>query len=140
MLLNKQLTSNYQLVELVIPANSPNQKFSFTDQPLLRDKAIEKIECYNFGAVLLSPAGNAVGLPSLDVYVTFATDGGDEFIQNIAAMELNAVNSYGGGVLALNGGFTIGLRKIIFPKSYITYSASAPVGTQYSFVFGIYYK
>ena len=51
MLLNKQLTSNYQLVEITIPANSPNQKFSFPDQPLLRDKAIEKIECYNFGGV-----------------------------------------------------------------------------------------
>ena len=140
MLLNKQLTSNYQLVELIIPANSPNQKFSFTDQPLLRDKAIEKIECYNFGSVFISPAGNAVGLPTTNVYVTFATDGGDEFIQNIAAPELNGVCSYGGGFLALNGGFTIGLRKIIFPKSYITYSAAAPVGTQYSFVFGIYYK
>jgi hypothetical protein len=140
MLLNKQLTSNYQLVELVIPANSPNQKFSFTDQPLLRDKAIEKIECYNFGSVFQSPSGYAVGTPNLNIYVTFATDGGDEFIQNIAAMELNAVSNYAGGVLALNGGFTIGLRKIIFPKSYITYNVSSPTGSPYSFVFGIYYK
>ena len=126
MLLNKQLTSNYQFVELLVPANSPNQKFSFPDQPLLRDKAIEKIECYNFGSVQLSPAGNGVGVSTLNMYVTFATDGGDEFIQNISAMELNAVNNYTGGVLALNGGFTIGLRKIIFPKSYVTYSVASP--------------
>lgn len=139
MLLNKQLTSNYQLVELQIPANSPNQKFSFTDQPLLRDKAIEKIECYNFGAVFTSPAGYGVGLPTTNVYVTFATDGGDEFIQNIAAMELNGTTS-AGGYATINGGFTIGLRKIIFPKSYITFNQAAPVGTAYSFVFGIYYK
>ena len=139
MLLNKQLTSNYQLVELQIPANSPNQKFSFTDQPLLRDKAIEKIECYNFGAVLGSPAGYPVTLPTTNVYVTFATDGGDEFIQNIAAMELNGTTS-SGGYATINGGFTIGLRKIIFPKSYITYNQAAPVGSVYSFVFGIYYK
>ena len=56
MLLNKQLTSNYQLVEIQVPANSPNQKFSIPDQPLLRDKSIEKIECYNFGSLLASPS------------------------------------------------------------------------------------
>lgn len=139
MLLNKQLTSNYQLVELQIPANSPNQRFSFTDQPLLRDKAIEKIECYNFGAVFLSPLGFPVALPTENVYVTFATDGGDEFIQNIAAMELNGTTS-AGGLATINGGFAIGLRKIIFPKSYITYSVATPVGAAYSFLFGIYYK
>jgi len=139
MLLNKQLTSNYQLVEITIPANSPNQKFSFPDQPLLRDKAIEKIECYNFGGVGISPTGTAIGLPTTNVYVTFATDGGDEFIQNIAAMELNGTTS-AGGLATINGGFTIGLRKIVFPKSYITYSQATPIGTQYAFLFGIYYK
>ena len=140
MLLNKQATSNYQLVELLVPANSPNQRFNFADQPLLRDKAIEKIECYNFGAVLQSPQGYAVGLPTPNAYVTFATENGNEFIQNISAIELNGTLSYSGGFTTTNGGFTIGLRKIVFPKSYITYSAPAPVGTAYSFVFGIYYK
>ena len=139
MLLNKQLTSNYQLVQITIPANSPNQKFSFPDQPLLRDKAIEKIECYNFGGVGISPTGTAIALPTTNVYVTFATDGGDEFIQNIAAMELNGIiNST--NLTTINGGFTIGLRKIVFPKSYITFSQATPIGTQYAFLFGIYYK
>jgi hypothetical protein len=140
MLLNKQLTSNYQFVEILVPANSPNQRFQFPDQPLLRDKAIEKIECYNFGSVLRSPNGNDVALANLNTYVTFATDGGDEFIQNIAAMELNAVNNYTGGILAINGGFTIGLRKIVFPKSYVSYNVASPAGSAYSFAFGIYYK
>jgi hypothetical protein len=140
MLLNKQLTSNYQLVELLVPANSPNQRFNFPDQPLLRDKAIEKIECYNFGSVQQSPQGYAVGLPTSNVYVTFATENGNEFIQNIAAIELNGILNYLGGFTSINGGFTIGLRKIVFPKSYITFSAAFPTGTAYSFVFGIYYK
>ena len=140
MLLNKQLTSNYQLVELLVPANSPNQRFNFPDQPLLRDKAIEKIECYNFGAVALSPQGYAVGLPTPNAYVTFATDNGNEFIQNISAIELNGTLSYAGGYLSINGGFNIGLRKIVFPKSYVTFASASPVGTAYSFVFGIYYK
>jgi hypothetical protein len=139
MLLNKQLTSNYQLVEIIIPANSPNQRFSFPDQPLLRDKAIEKIESYNFGGVGISPTGTPVALPTTNVFVTFATDGGDEFIQNIAAMELNGIiNST--NLTTINGGFTIGLRKIVFPKSYIQFSQATPIGTQYAFVFGIYYK
>jgi hypothetical protein len=139
MLLNKQLTSNYQLVEITIPANSPNQRFAFPDQPLLRDKAIEKIETYNFGGVGISPTGTPIALPTTNVFVTFATDGGDEFIQNIAAMELNGVIN-ATNLTTINGGFTIGLRKIVFPKSYIQFSQATPIGTQYAFVFGIYYK
>lgn len=142
MLLNKQLTSNYQFVEIIVPANSPNQKFNFPDQPLLRDKAIEKIECYNFGGIISeSPSGYPLTLPTSNVYVTFATDNGNEFIQNISAIEFNAINQYqAGGYLTTNGGFTIGLRKIVFPKSYITYSLPVAIGTAYSFGFGIYYK
>ena len=140
MLLNKQLTSNYQLVELLVPANSPNQRFNFPDQPLLRDKAVEKIECYNFSVtVALSPQGYPVALPTPNVYVTFATNNGNEFIQNISGIELTGTLSYA-GITSINGGFNIGLRKIVFPKSYITFSAAAPVGAAYSFVFGIYYK
>ena len=140
MLLNKQLTSNYQLVELLVPANSPNQRFNFPDQPLLRDKAVEKIECYNFSvAVALSPQGYPVALPTPNVYVTFATNNGNEFIQNISGIELTGTLSYA-GITSINGGFNIGLRKIVFPKSFITFSAAAPVGAAYSFVFGIYYK
>jgi len=142
MLLNKQITSNYQFVELTVPANSPNQRFNFPDQPLLRDKAIEKIECYNFGGqVSESPQGNPLALPTANVYVTFATDNGNEFIQNIAALEFNPINQFqAGGYLNLNGGFAIGLRKIVFPKSYITFSIPVPIVTAYSFGFGIYYK
>ena len=106
---------------------------------MLRDKAIEKIECYNFGGVGISPTGTPIVLPTTNVFLTFATDGGDEFIQNIAAMELNGVISATLNT-TINGGFTIGLRKIVFPKSYIQFSQATPIGTQYAFVFGIYYK
>jgi hypothetical protein len=140
MLLNKQATSNYQLVQLTVPSNSPNQRFNFLDQPLLRDKAIEKIECYNFGFVFYSPNGTPVALPSTNVFVTFATDNGNEFIQNIPALEFNATSSFAGGYTTMNGGFNIGLRKIVFPKSYLTYSTSQSVGGAYCFLFGIYYK
>ena len=142
MLLNKQLTSNYQFVELTVPANSPNQRFNFPDQPLLRDKAIEKIECYNYGGnISESPQGYGLVLPTSNVYVTFATDNGNEFIQNISALEFNPINGYSAGAyINMNGGFSIGLRKIVFPKSYITFSIPVPIVTAYSFGFGIYYK
>lgn len=142
MLLNKQATSNYQLVELIVPANSPNQKFNFADQPLLRDKAIEKIEYY-LGANLLqhAPSGNTSGTAATpNVYLTFADQNGFEFIQNMPIMEIFGLGDTTSVYNTKNGGFDIGLRKIVFPKSYVTYSASTPVGTTYSICFGIYYK
>lgn len=142
MLLNKQSTSNYQLVELLVPANSPNQRFNFADQPLLRDKAVEKIEWYFNQFVNRAPSGTANNTAAnTNVYVTFADQSGFEFIQNIPIWELQAlgdstVNNYN----TKNGTFNIGLRKIVFPKSYITYNITSPVVIPYSILFGIYYK
>jgi hypothetical protein len=142
MLLNKQATSNYQLVELKIPANSPNQRFNFQDQPLLRDKAIEKIEYY-LGASLLAhaPSGVISGTAaSVNVYVTFADQSGFEFIQNIPIWELQGLGNTANLYNTKNGLFNIGLRKIVFPKSYVTYNAPAIIPVAYSICFGIYYK
>jgi hypothetical protein len=142
MLLNKQVTSNYQLVELLVPANSPNQRFNFQDQPLLRDKAIEKIEYY-LGASLLAhaPSGNRSGTAATpNVYVTFADQSGFEFIQNIPIMEIYGLGDTTTVFNTKNGIFDIGLRKIVFPKSYVTYSTSTPISVPYSICFGIYYK
>jgi hypothetical protein len=102
----------------------------------------EKIEFYNFGGqVSESPSGNPLTLPTVNVYVTFATDNGNEFIQNISAIEFNPINGYSAGAyINMNGGFAIGLRKIVFPKSYITFSIPVAIVTAYSFGFGIYYK
>lgn len=142
MLLNKQATSNYQLVELKVPANSPNQRFNFQDQPLLRDKAIEKIEYY-LGANLLAhaPSGVISGTgANPNVYVTFADQSGFEFIQNMPIWEIQGLGSTAQIYNTKNGLFNIGLRKIVFPKSYITYNVPTPIPVAYSICFGIYYK
>jgi hypothetical protein len=143
MLLNKQATTNFQLVQVLIPANSPNQKFNIPDQPLLRDKVIEKIETYNNLLIGAAPNGTVCQLPTNNAYVTFADQSGFEFIQNQSYWEFNGL--YGNGnananSFTINGTFNIGLRKIVFPKSYITFSASNATGTPYTILFGIYYK
>lgn len=141
MLLNKQLTTNYQLVELQIPAGSPNQKFNFPDQPLLRDKAIEKIEVYNnsTNCLTLSPAGYTTLVPNFNAYLTLVTDNGREFVQNILIWELIGVNAIA-SFMVMNGGFDIAPRKIVWPKSYITYNTGTVAGATYSWCFGVYYK
>ena len=141
MLLNKQLTTNYQLVELQIPANSPNQKFNFPDQPNLRDKAIEKIEIYNNSSLCLAtaPSGFTTTVPNFNAYLTLVTDNGNEFVQNILVWELIGVNAYA-SFMTTNNGFNIALRKIVWPKSYITYNLGTVAGATYSWCFGIYYK
>lgn len=142
MLLNKQATSNYQLVELLVPANSPNQKFVFPDQPLLRDKAIEKIEWYLNFWVDHAPSGTRNNTAAnSNVYVTFADQSGFEFIQNMPIWELQAIgDSTANNYNTKNGTFDIGLRKIVFPKSYILYNVASAIVVPYSVCFGIYYK
>jgi hypothetical protein len=137
MLLNKFSCSNYQLVELIVPANSPNQKISFQDQPLLRDKAIYCVQYIQ--GIATSPSGNLVGLASNNVYLTLATDGGNEFIQNQPLVENSPINNLSSFV-NFNGSIMFAPRKVVFPKCYITYSVSSPVGVQYSILFGVYYK
>jgi hypothetical protein len=139
MLLNKQSTLRYQLVELQVPANSPNQKFYFADQPLLRDKIIEKIECYNNGTIQTAPSGYSSVQPNLNSYVTFATDNGREFIQNIPTWELIGINRTDSWQ-TLNGTFTFGPRRIVFPKSYVLINTPTPIANTYSYIFGVYYR
>lgn len=137
MLLNKFSCSNFQLVELIVPANSPNQKISFQDQPLLRDKAIYCVQWIQ--GIATTPSGNQNTLASSNVYLTLATDGGNEFIQNQPFPENTPINNLGSYV-NFNGSIIFAPRKIVFPKCYVTYSVSSPLGFQYSILFGVYYK
>lgn len=137
MLLNKFSCSNFQLVELIVPAGSPNQKISFQDQPLLRDKAIYCVQWIQ--GIATSPSGNPVQLASANVFLTLATDNGNEFIQDQPFPENSPINNLGSYV-NFNGSVIFAPRKVVFPKSYITYSVSSPLGIQYSILFGVYYK
>jgi hypothetical protein len=137
MLLNKFSCSNFQLIELIVPVNSPNQKISFQDQPLLRDKAIYCVQWIQ--GIATSPSGNPVQLASANVFLTLATDNGNEFVQNQPFPENSPINNFGSYV-NFNGSIAFAPRKVVFPKSFITYSVSSPLGIQYSILFGVYYK
>jgi hypothetical protein len=137
MLLNKFSCSNFQLVELIVPVNSPNQKISFQDQPLLRDKAIYCVQYIQ--GIATSPSGNPVQLASANVYLTLATEGGNEFIQNQPLPENSPLNNIF-SFINFNGSIIFAPRKVVFPKCYITYSVSSPFPLQYSILFGVYYK
>ena len=90
-----------------------------------------------------APSGNSATTPNFNIFVTFATDNGREFIQNIPLQELTGLASYGftsSQSSTFNGTFNIAPRIIIFPKSYIQIPVSNPFATIFSYVFGFYYR
>lgn len=138
MMLNKLSATKFQLVELKVLANTNSTRLYFQDQPNLRDKTIEKIEFYD--RITLSPTGLNSGVGVQSSFVTFADSNGDEFIQNINIHELNGIYGNANTVNTFNKPFTILPRKIVFPKSFVSYSVPNPVPFAYSILFGIYYR
>lgn len=141
MILNKHSVQNFQLVELLIAANSANTKYFFPEQNLLRGRIVDKIEFYPGDAANPAPSGNTAGLTVPTAYLTLVNDSGDEFVQNIPVAELTGVfHGFIRRVETYNAPFTIVPSKIIWPKSYISYAEPSGVITNYSVLFGVYYK
>lgn len=140
-MLNKFSASNFQLVELKVPANTSSSRFYFQDQPNLRNKIIEKIEYYDGISVPFAPSG----LPNtglVSAYLTLADGNGNDFIQDINIYELNGIYSKftNGNPISFNAPFTIKPRNIVFTKSFISLSSVLALPNAYSICFGVYYK
>lgn len=141
MILNKHSVNNYQLVELLITANSANTKYFFPEQNLLRGKIIDKIEYYPDNAANPAPSGNAAGLTVQTAFLTLVDESGDEFVQGMPIAEIIGIfTGFLNRTESANGPFTMFPRKVIWPKSYISYPVANPLPTNYSVLFGVYYK
>lgn len=140
----------FQLVELLIPATvaSAGQKVYFQDQPQLRTLKnsstvyIQKIETYSEESVPFSPlSANAVAdAAAIRNAVLVLNVEGTEAFQYIPLSRLNTV--YNGA--ATGSPFTNqemyfkDLKDTDWSKSYVQF-ATAPAGTPYSYLFGVYY-
>lgn len=141
MMLNKFAATNFQLVELKVPANTNSTRLYFQDQPNLRNKIIEKIEYYDARSVPFAPSGvSNNGL--ISAFLTLADASGNDFVQDINIYEINAIYSkfIGGNPISFNAPFTLKPRNIVFTKSYVSLSTPNPIPSAYSICFGVYYK
>lgn len=140
MQLVKQSVTRFQLVELQIPANTPNNRINFVDQPNLRGRKIERIEWYDSAIVNPAPSGISTVLANASCFLTLSDENGFEFVAGIPIYELAALNQTFFSSTPFNGGLPLDPRVISFPKSYISFSSSSPVGTARSIIFGVYFK
>lgn len=140
MMLNKFSTNNYQLVEVVIPANTNSSRIYFADQPRLRGKKIELVEWYDPAFVNPAPSGLNTALATNNVFFTLCDVTGFEFVSDMPIYEIGGIKQIAAGNTTLNGNFALEPRVINFTKSYISFSTSAPVGTSRSIVFGFYFS
>jgi hypothetical protein len=142
MMLNNFAASNYQLVELKVPANTTSTRVYFQDQPNLRNKIIEKVEFYDSFLLPNAPSGVANNLSQPTSFITFADGTGNEFVQEMNIFELIGFLSVpeNGVPNSFNAPFTFKPRNIVFTKSYVSYSFPNPLAFAYSICFGVYYK
>ena len=139
MLINKNAISNTYTVEVVIPSGSTSLQFFFPDVPYLRDKLITGVTTSTSQTGVSTGLGNiAVSVSGINMFVTFQTFSGEQFIQNIPAIELT--NNLGGSNTVINTNTIWGFapRNIVFPKSFI-YFPSAGFATGSVAQFNIFY-
>lgn len=140
-MLNNFAASNYQLVELKVPANTNSTRVYFQDQPNLRNKIIEKIEIYSSFAFPNAPSGVSNSLTSLEAFLTLSDSSGNDFIQDLNVWEINGIYYLTNSVPQnFNAPFCLKPKNVVFTKSYISYAISNPSINAYSICFGVYYK
>jgi hypothetical protein len=142
-------TPNFELVELICPANSGNRVF-FQDVQQLRAQSGQNVEvvaidAFSNQAVSLSPTGNTmIAIADFKKAFLVLNEGGRELKNKIPLALLNrvdadfsvAANFVPGQVLPFE---FESLRNVDWTKSYVMF-ASAPVATSFSVLFGVHYR
>lgn len=140
------LTKNFQLLELVIPANAgANRDFFFQNQPQLQsvigDKTVfvKAVETFNDECISFSPmtAGNPIATAAeLQIAVLTLNEGGTE---NKKQIPLGAMNRIWDTAPFTWQPFVFkDVWAIDWTKSYVTLVDTGP-GAQFSFLFGVHY-
>lgn len=140
----------YELVELVIPANSPGTRFPYPDIPQLRDDTTQDIvimglETFAVDAMPLSPNGNTVAtMADLQNSFLILYIDGEESIRQIPLVRMQPIWQ------SLNTGLLQGVQReldvenlrVDWNKSYIQAATPYAVGAnpQFSIMLGVWYK
>jgi hypothetical protein len=140
----------YELVELVIPANSTGTRFPFPDIPQLRDDTTQDIvimgfETFAVDTLPLSANGNPV-ISMADLRNSFLTlyIEGEESVRQVPLVRLQPIWQ------SLNTGLLQGIQtelavenlRVDWNKSYIQAAEAYDGGTndQFSILLGVWYK
>lgn len=138
-----------QILELVVAGVSGGNTqvvMYFTDQPFLRDKLLNSIECYNATDIPKSPLGNALvsSAQMSEAYLTLygddpeSIDGAGQWVQQVPLVSLHRVNNGSTPyVFQLDDFYP---RKITWEKSFITLTTALANTTNLSFIFNIGYQ
>jgi hypothetical protein len=132
------------LVEIVVPANSTQQKIQFTDQPYLRSKMIYGLETYSINDVPVSPQGN--GVASTDqmskAYLTLYTTDPDnatnqgQWIQDIPMWEFHSLQNAANDPFSREK-YLLDGQTIIWEKSFIILTSALGSSANVSFLFNV---
>lgn len=133
-----------QLVEIVVPANSTQQKIQFTDQPYLRSKMIYGLETYSANDVPTSPQGNPVASSAVmsNAFLTLYTTDPDnatnqgQWIQDVPMWEFHTLQNTENDPF-IRQPYLMSGQTIIWEKSFIILTAPIGLSTNVSFLFNV---
>jgi hypothetical protein len=133
-------TKKYELVELIIPANSTGTRYNFPDVPKLRYTAMQAIETFTGDDFSKTATGNTmVTVGDLQKsFLVLYVDGREDLYRiplvSLHRVQNSATNPFVRALFQTSG------QKVTWEKSYIQTSAAFTVTTQFSFLLGVYYE
>jgi hypothetical protein len=143
----KKPVTYYDMISIQVPANSTQTKFTFPDQPLLRNKKINSIEFFTSNNMDYDINGSPLVATSVfnkGCYLVLYYDG-YENVHRIPLIELHTISTNTNGATVstnINGNLMLSSLNITWTKSYVEIpSASTPVSIiNQVFTFGVQYE